>query len=488
VIRPTHILLAALVPAIVFAYVSSGPPRQAHPLEAFVTYYCGGAAVRAGVDPYEATFVSKCEHSKEPGLLPAGVVEPAVLPPPALAGFSLVSIVPYPVAGVLFITLLLGALLGAAWLLADVAGLRVAVPLGALAFLCGFVNLNYGEIVPIVLLGICLGGWALTKERYALAAAGLGLAMVEPHVALPAALAAFIRFPQMRLPLLTVAAILISASFALGPQSIWHYAHDVIPLQAWAEIPATDQYSSTWIAHWLGASDRTALAVGSVFSLVGWIAGIIVAMRVADRMRAPAAIAFVPVAFALVLPVFVHDLQLPLAIPAGLLLASRGRYPAVAWVGVMLTAFPWVPGWFWHPTDPLLLLAAFALAYGASVSEQTRLVLAASLIAAYVALDRVLGRASGVLFASNAPAVAPKDANVALASVAWGRYIWSIAPSRAVTLGTLVGKALLFAGPLSVAVAAVLEAYRTEPAVLPVAREPIATSPSRFSAVRPDGR
>lgn len=461
-----RLLLVALVGALVFAFVATKPAQGSHPLEAFVTYYCGGAAVNAHVDPYATDFVLRCEDQNEPGLLPPGVVEPAALPPSGLAVFALLARLPYHLAGKLFLALSLAALLGAALAVARVTGLRSAVPFGAFTFLCGFVNLFYGEIVPIVLFGICFAGWALARERYALAAVGVAISMFEPHVAIPAALAAFVFVPKMRVPLAIVALTLVGASLWLGPQSLWHYGHDVVPLHAWAEISAVDQYSSTWIAHWLGADDRLALRVGSAFSFAGWIAGIVVAGRIADRLRAPAALLYVPVAFSLVTPLFVHDVQLPLAIPAGLLLARFGRYPALSWAGVVLSAFPWVPGWFWHPTYPLLLLAAVAFALGAIVSKRVRAAFVIGLIAAYALIARLLAGAQWTVASNDAVATLPPDANPALASLDWGKYIWDGAPSREITVGLLAGKLLLFAGPAAVVASALLEMRAPAPAVV----------------------
>jgi hypothetical protein len=229
-------------------------------------------------------------------------------------------------------------------------------------------------------------------------------------------------------------------------------------VHAWAEISSGDQYSSTWIAHWLGAGNRMALDIGSAFSLLGWVAGVVVAQRVAARLSEPAALVYVPVAFAVVLPLFVHDLQLPLAIPAGLLLARRGRHAGLAWAGVVLSAFPWVPAHLWKPTYPLLVLAAVALAFGAIASLRYRLVFAASLIAGYTALEKLLARAKGIVASSGAADPVPTGADPSLASVAWGRYVWAAVPSREITVGTLCGKLLSFAGPFAVAGAALLEA------------------------------
>ena len=108
-----RLLLAALFAALIFAFIESTPRHGSHPLEAFVTYYCGGTAVRAGVDPYATASVLGCEQRNEPGILPADVAEPAVLPPFALAAFSVFALLPYHVAGMLFLALSLGALLGA---------------------------------------------------------------------------------------------------------------------------------------------------------------------------------------------------------------------------------------------------------------------------------------------------------------------------------------------------------------------------------------
>jgi hypothetical protein len=482
------LLVAAILLALVFTFVKSAPALRSHPLEAFVTYYCGGVAARAGVDPYGVAIVSACEHTSEPHLLPADVVEPAVLPPPAFSAFALFSLLPYAFAGRLFVAFLLAALLGSAICLARVVGMRSAIPLGAFAFWCGFVNLYYGEIVPIVLFGICLAGWALTRERYGIAATGLAIALVEPHVAVPAAFAAFIGVPRIRAPLVFVAVTFVLLGLPFGAQTFVHYARDVLPLHAWAEIPAVDQYSSTWIAHWFGASDAASLRIGSACSLIGWIAGIFVALRIAKRLDAPAALAFVPVAFALVVPLFVHDLQLPLAIPAGLLLARRGRFPAVAWTGVVLAAFPWVPSWLSHANYLLVLLAAIALASGAATSLRARVAFGGLLAIGYVAIEKLLSHARTVIASSGDFAPEPSGADPRLASLSWGRYMRAGPIGREIGLGLLGGKLLSFAGPLAVVVAALLELRGTETAARTGGREGAEITSTSVSAKPPDAR
>jgi Tfp pilus assembly protein FimT len=108
-----------------------------------------------------------------------------------------------------------------------------------------------------------------------------------------------------------------------------------------------------------------------------------------------------------------------------------------------------------------MILAAIAVAFGAGVSKSARLAVVAALIAAYTAIARLLAGAHRLVASSEETATVPPGADPSLASLGWGEYMW--AGSREITFGMLAAKLLLYAGPLAVAAAAVMELRGSDP-------------------------
>ena len=108
-------------------------------------------------------------------------------------------------------------------------------------------------------------------------------------------------------------------------------------------MTANDQYSVTWIAHVLGAPDGWALRAGSLAYAATAALGVLAGKRLATRFGRPAFVVLVPAAFAVTGGLFIHDLQLPIALPAALLLASvtTGRVRALALAAAIVLAVTW---------------------------------------------------------------------------------------------------------------------------------------------------
>jgi hypothetical protein len=315
------------------------------PIGAFGAFYCGGTIVRAGADPYRVEPLRSCEQKLPayPNYGIAGSVEPVPLPGYAIAPFSLLSLLPFKAAFVLFSVVSVLATLVAVFALARLTHLTPLL-IGA-ALLLGdlFHNLVFGEIPPLVIGALSLAGLFVSRKRSWGAAAALCVALVEPHVVLPAVIAVGVAAPAMRRPLLVLAAVLLTLTCAAsGFHGAIEYVARVLPVQAAAELPAIDQYSLSWLLHLLGANDRLAVTLGSISYLCSAAFGVMLGVLLARRFEEPAFLVLFPPAIAMIGGSFLHDIQIPIAVPVALLLFARVPF-ARAWsvLAIALLAVPW---------------------------------------------------------------------------------------------------------------------------------------------------
>jgi hypothetical protein len=337
----------------------------------FHAFYCGGAAVLRGADPYAAASIGACESLVQPfGLhhMRSGVIAPVPFPGYAFALFAPFALMPYAAAAVLWLLLLAACTVAAGMMLAHLAKAPLWWCFALLAASYPVAVLGLGEVAPIALAALCAAALALRAQRYGFFAACLAAVAVLPQVAGPAFLAALIFAPRAR----RAAAIAIAAIAALdllvtGPGAAFEYFTRVLPAHARSEIGYIAQYGLTWILHGAGASDRVALDAGELSYAVMVAAGITCAAVLARRARDLAFLAVLPPAFALTGGPFVHYSEITLAFPALVLLLrwTRGGPYALAAAAVVLLCVPWQ----WIVAEPQLALpaavaAVFAVALG----------------------------------------------------------------------------------------------------------------------------
>jgi hypothetical protein len=423
-------VLCALIAGYVFI-VLRAPFRGAFlrdlPIGGFGAFYCGGTVVRAGGDPYRVEPLRSCEQ-KLPGYSNYGIkgsVEPVPLPGYAIAPFCLLSLLPFKTAFVLFSALSMLATIVAVLALAAVTGLTPLL-IGA-ALLLGdlFHNLYFGELPPLVIGALALAGLFVSRRRYRSATAALGVALIEPHVVLPAVIAVGVALPAIRRPLLYLAGALFALTLIVtGLPGAIDYLARVLPEQAAAELPASDQFSFSWLLNFLGASDSVALTLGSLSYIISASVGTALAVLLARRFADPAFLVYIPPAIAMIGGSFLHDIQIPIAVPAALLLLARAGAPNV--VCVALLAVPWLQ------LDRLVEVAA-PVVTGTIVWEhgvrQTRFRRAGATFAAALAillLIRGLQHLDDRAFrpAGPAPASIVREGDAAEnASESWFRYV-----------------------------------------------------------------
>jgi hypothetical protein len=264
---------------------------------------------------------------------------------------------PYRPAALIWDAVLIAAIAGTAMILSALTGLPSIVVGAVLAFIDGACIIPNGQLTPIVLLGLATAAYGLTRERPYLVFIGAALAMLEPHIGLPACGAIFVWRPGLRLGLIGVAAALAGTSILiLGLPVNIEYLRAALPAQAQAESTTAIQYSLAWLLHYFGASDAQAIRAASVQYAAFAVASIVFAGRVAGRLRSPAALALSPAAVAVIGGPYVHLNHIAAAIPFALLLAARrdGIAGAGVWIAIALLAVPW-------PNSGLLALESGAI-------------------------------------------------------------------------------------------------------------------------------
>ncbi|TAM62135.1 DUF2029 domain-containing protein [bacterium] len=311
----------------------------------FRAFFCGAQAAAHGQNPYLSAALAACESVPEPAGLfqtAAGTVVPAPLPPYAYACFWPLVFLPFPLAAVLWFAILLGACAVCARSLVRIASVEYADAWALLAFALVGLSVPLGEIVPLVLAALCLAALAVERGALAVAVAWCALAMIEPHVALPALCALALWRPAARVPVAMCASVLVALSVVLvGPATMLSYITKVLPAHALAELPRNTQFSLAWIAWRLGVEDGLALRLGSLSYVVMLALGIVVAGVLARRWKRPAALVLLPATAVLLGGVFIHIGQMAVALPFVALAlhhARRGRWALQ--LALLLLALP----------------------------------------------------------------------------------------------------------------------------------------------------
>jgi hypothetical protein len=396
--------------------------------QSFKAFYCAGAAVKERRDPYLVEPMRSCERQIAPSDEPDGYVEPAPLPGYALVPFALLATLPAKIAAPIFAIFLVIAAVLSAYCLAPLVPAPRAAVLLALAPLT-LLNVAFGEIPPLALLGICACAYFLSTGRWVAAGIAVSAALIEPNVGLPAALAVFLFAPRSRVPIALSAVVLAGISLAaLGLATNVQYFTAVLPLMASSELNASDQYSLTHLLYAGGMSAGLSMLLSKIWFVLAMALGISLAGVFALRDRQLELLPLLPPASVLLLGIYLHDIQMLLALPAALVLASRVRgetLRALATAGCALLIAVW--------TQPLaratVILDALGVAAGVYVlvrGSVTRRV-AGSAIAAVAA---VLGL---VLLQHLAPPLTAEQlvthdfhsASDELGPVAWARYLQS---------------------------------------------------------------
>lgn len=312
----------------------------------FRAYYCAASAVGHHANPYFAASVHACESRPISPYYraPANVTVPVPYPPYVLMALYPLTLLPFGVAAILWWTILVLCLLVAAYALARVTRQPFLVAWAVLVLSLGLTSFSSGNMVTVCVAALLVASLCAQLGDLPATALAITAAMVEPQLALPAAVAAFVRFPSLRIVLVLLAALLAVGSLvASGLTRNLLYLTSVLPAHALSEVSRDNQYSLATILSALGVPDTQAVIVGTASYIVVSIIGIVVALRLARDYLDPAFALLLPPAFALLGGSFVHTGEIAVAAPACLLLFSRteGRRRMLLAVLVLLSV-PWM--------------------------------------------------------------------------------------------------------------------------------------------------
>ncbi len=291
--------------------------------QSFKAFYCAGVAVRERHDPYRVEPLRSCERGLERTAMPAGYVEPAPLPGYVLLPFAVFSKLPPKLAAELFcIILALAAVVSARCLAAaihvsDTAILLAFAPLTLL-------NVAYGETAPLAMLAMCAAAYFLAKHRWIAAGCAASLALLQPNVGVPAVVAMFLFVHRSRAAVIvSVAALALLSLAALGLAENKEYFAQVLPLMANAELVASDQYSLSRLLFMVGVAPPLALLLGKIWFTFAAVFGVALAGVLSARSRQDILVPLLPPAAVLFFGIYLHDIQILIALPAALAIAAR---------------------------------------------------------------------------------------------------------------------------------------------------------------------
>jgi len=458
--RRSHASIAAAVLAVSFVVLPIGAQLYGDRAAGWLgvdarAYYCAATLLREGKDPYAAAPLHDCERDTPAPYYrpPQRVTVPAPYPPYALALFAPLTALPFADATVAWWILLALATLCAAYALAAVTRVPFAIAWAALALAAALTTFSAGNALPIALAALLLAALAVVRKSYVGAAVAAMLAMVEPHIGLPALIALVLAFPAVRLPIGIGVALLAALSFATaGAATTLEYFTAVIPAHALAEVSRDNQYSLSTILAALGVSDTSAAVAGTISYAIMTATGVIVALRLAHRYAQPPAIVLIPPAFALLGGSFVHTAEIAAAVPAALLLVTNER-TRTPWLlaALVLLAVPWMMA-----TSIALFLAPLVpvayLLY--ALSARDRALALTGTVVAYAIVLGLFSAAAGAPHHAAVPDLHP-PIDPRLAEASWRDYVlgnstnnssmWLLRLPTWIGLFALVGSAVTLA-------------------------------------------
>jgi len=350
---PRVVLLVALALVALVALrdvVRIGDALPWRQLYDFADFYCAGAALNDGADPYRYEPLRRCEHAvntSETYRTDPNRVVPAPLPPYDFPPFMLAARLSFTAARTLDALAIVVAVAAAAAGLAmlglplEVAGLALLLP-------AGYVLLGAGQLVPFALVALVFCGVALRRSRFAPAGVLGALTLAEPHLGIPVCVALLFWVPQCRAALVAAALALAAlGALIVGIAGFDEFVRGVLPAQATAEAGYAYQYSLTYLLTHAGLAAGPAVALGE-FSYAGMTAaGVWLARRTWAATGRTELVAFLPAACSVIAGPYVHMVDLPFAIPAALVLACAldGLARSFAIAATTLLAVPWITVW-----------------------------------------------------------------------------------------------------------------------------------------------
>jgi hypothetical protein len=302
----------ALLPVAAQFYTDQ---RSGTLLSDFRNHYCSARALQIHRDPYSAKQLRHCESLY--GGKDRRTAAKSPYPPYIFAVVSPFARLPFRTAALLWLAILAASCVIGAFTLARVVQLPFQTCWTALVLPLGLAPWPNGQLMPICVAALIAAAFCAQRGRWGECAAAIGVAMVEPRIALPAAIAFFLRYEQIRIVLAFVFAFLAALSINVGG------------------LRLNEEYVRNAYLH------STVITVPAYFAVT--VLSAYLGVRLARRYFEPAFVALIPPALALATGSYVHAVELGAAIPVCLLLYSRSaaRRRALI-VPLILLAVPWL--------------------------------------------------------------------------------------------------------------------------------------------------
>jgi hypothetical protein len=396
----------------------------------FQAFWCGANVLLVHANPYLTQPLHACEAAHSPAFFIRypNVTIPAPLPPYALAMFTPLALLPFAVARAIWWIVLAVATFAVGRGISKLTGMPPITAFAASALAVAGPAMIQGALSPLPIALTVLAALALAQRKWNVATVLLGVAMIEPHMVLPACAAVFLFVPQMRLRLILagLCAVMLTV-LAVGPQVALAYFTTVLPAHAVSEVNNLGQDSLASLLYHVGVPAQAAVHLGSLQYLLLAVGGLYLAGRLYKQYGDLSWLILLPAAFAVIGGPFIHLSEVAMVIPLACLIVMR-RPTIAATLALILLAIPsesvinWallaapaalICGWFMarsqrHP--PLLLSARLPVVMAVGIA----------IMGATVALHKIAaaGANAQLLPGFHIPDPGP----MALSSVSWNAF------------------------------------------------------------------
>lgn len=349
-------------------------------------FYCAGQALDAGRDPYLNASLTACQNGLHtltlhdwPGS--QNIAVPVPFPPLALAPFALLALLPFGVAIVIWSGLnIVAAAWGADLLRRALPGLPAPLIGTAVVMSVLPAGVRLGQPSGIVFLAVVGAGLAL-RERSRAGVFGWPLvAVLQPHVALPACASLLVApWRLARWAVVALCGALLALSALLAWRLSLEYVLRVLPAHAEANLSDSSQLALPSALAAAGVAPHAALAFGDAAYALAIVVALVVGARIAQLYARPEALVWTTAMFGTIAAPHLHTQQLCCALPGALLLCTLGTAPLLTRIATYGLAIPWVslltlkwgPGFAlaaaageWRRPSPRALLALAGLGGG----------------------------------------------------------------------------------------------------------------------------
>lgn len=352
----------------------------------FRAFFCAARVASYGHDPYRTQPLGACESAIGPKLFfrkNPGVTIPAPLPAYAIAALTPLARLPFVVAAVIWVLVLLLAWIAGIAALSRFAGVAWEFGLAVLGLCLGTLSLPFGEVVPIAVGCTCVAAYFAWQGRWRAAAIAAAATMIEPHLGMPVCIGLFVFAPATRATLGVCGVVLGALGlFVLGPAVNVEYFTSVLPSHALSELTRDTQYSLSAVLAALGLTPSLALRLGMLWYVAMVVTGVVAGGKMARQTGNAAWIACTPPAFAVFGGTFIHITQIAAAAPAALLftLTAPARYRTWAGIALLALIVPW--GWVVSPALIVAPLVPIAFVAANLWRDNAKAVLVAACIGA----------------------------------------------------------------------------------------------------------